>query len=413
VRRRASTTISVSFVERRGQRYYRARFLTAAGRDIREKIPDTFWRELGFEPPRRDAPKFEQLANQWAGRRCGEVEEEQARLHAAGLTAARPKMDLTQVFEYYCRRNPNLVASETLKRERCSFQALTKYIPSDTLPEDVDDDLAIEYRNARMTDTVQARRGTVVIDTKRPVRSRTIRNELDLLRRLVTFALRSSRQTGCEGVQFSELPEFREDETLQVALSEEEFKAILLHAGDRNRRLFIFGVCSMLRRTPLLELRGEWIDRKRSWLTVPAEFMKKGRSRARREFSIPLPMVAIEQLDDVRSGVVWPSNRTGEPVTWLDESLRTIADAAKVRRFSLHDLRTTGNTWLNSFGVDHLVRKRLMGHSMKTGDVTDLYTHLLEDELRKAVAIFDDIFSRLLPSSASADNVVAINEHRR
>lgn len=413
MRRRASTTVSVSFIEKRGHRYYRARFLTSNGRDIREKIPDSFWRALGHEPPLREAPKFEQLANQWAGRRSQEIEEEQGHLHATAAATSRKKMTIAEVFDHYCKRNPNLVSAETIERERCSFHALTRYIEPTTLPEDVDDDLAIEYRNRRMGDTVQSRHGAVIVDTKRPVRSRTIRNELDLLRRLVGFALKSARVTGCEAVQFSQLPEFREEGTLQVALTEEEFKAILSHASERNQRIFIFGVCSMLRRLPLLELRGEWIDRKKSWLTVPAEFMKKGRSRHAHELSIPLPKIAIKQLEGVRAGVVWPSRYDGEAVTQLDESLHRTADAAKVRRFSLHDLRTTGNTWLKNYGVDHLVRKRLMGHSMKTGDVTDLYTHLLDDELRKAVAFFDEIFSRLVPADTAGAEVISIDDHRQ
>jgi integrase len=411
MRKRTAIGVSVSFVERRGHAYYRARFLTPEGRDLREKIPDSFWLELGHEPPRREAPKFEQLANQWAGKRSREIEEEQTR-RAAATPPPRKKFTIAQVFEHYCARNPNLVGADTIDRERCSFAALTKHIPPDTLPEDIDADLVVEYRNLRMNDTVLARRGTIVTDTKRPVRSRTIRNELDLLRRLVAYALTSARITGCEGVQFSKLPEFREDETSQVALREDEFEAVLKHASERHRRILIFGVCSMLRRTPLLALRAEWVDRKRSWLRVPAEYMKKGRSRIRHELSIPLPTIAIQQLGDAPTGLVWPSGRTGGPLTWLDETLHRIADAAKVRRFSLHDLRTTGNTWLNTYGVGHLVRKRLMGHSLNTGDVTDLYTHLGDDELRSAVSTFDDIFSRLIPSDAATADVVSIDAHR-
>ncbi len=403
-------TISVWFDDERG--HYRARFRSRSA-DLREKVPDDFWRELGYpEAPRREAPKFEKLALQWATLRRTELEDETSRRRAELEAAARRKMTIAQVFELYCVKNPKLVAEMTLERDRCSFQAVTRHIDPGMLPEDIDDPILVDYRNRRMHDTVLARRGEVVTNTKRPVRSRTIRNELDLLRRLIAFAMKWERVTGCEGVRFSQIPNVTEEETQQVALTEDEFADILAHASERNRRLLIFGVCTMLRRTPLLAFRGEWVDWRRGWYEVPAELMKKGRSKARRVFSGPLAQIALEQLCDVRSGVVWPNSKNGEAVKWIDDSLIRIADAAKVRRFSLHDLRSTGNTWLKNHGVEHLVRKRLLGHSMNTGDVTDLYTHIVDDELAKAVSIFDDIFARILPSTEGG-TVLRMTDRRR
>ena len=103
----------------------------------------------------------------------------------------------------------------------------------------------------------------------------------------------------------------------------------------------------------------------------------------------------MEQLGTPRlKGYIWPAPRTGEPYTRM--GLDGLCAEAKVRPISEHDLRTTGNTWLHSHGVDHLTRKALMGHSLRTGDVTDLYTKVMKESMREAVGIFDEIFAGIL-----------------
>jgi integrase len=64
---------------------------------------------------------------------------------------------------------------------------------------------------------------------------------------------------------------------------------------DVTRRRLIFGVSTMLRKTPLVGLRAEWIDLDDPWLTVPASF-QKGRRAEKRELSVPLCEWAVEQL---------------------------------------------------------------------------------------------------------------------
>jgi integrase len=87
---------------------------------------------------------------------------------------------------------------------------------------------------------------------------------------------------------------------------------------------------------------------------------------------------------------------------------RKLADAAGVPRFSLHDLRATGNTWLANAGVDQRIRQYLMGHR-DGGPVISRYTKITADtekQIREAVAVFDEI-------RATKENVSSIRVRRR
>jgi len=65
--------------------------------------------------------------------------------------------------------------------------------------------------------------------------------------------------------------------------------------GDITRRRLVFGVTTLLRKTPLLGLRAEWIELDENWLNVPA-FAQKGRHGEKRALSIPLPLAEIRAL---------------------------------------------------------------------------------------------------------------------
>jgi integrase len=150
----------------------------------------------------------------------------------------------------------------------------------------------------------------------------------------------------------------------------------------------------MLRKTPLMALKSEWIDLPEAWLDVPRECMK-GKGSGKRPLSVPLCGWAVEQLSHrvAASGYVWPNLRSGRPVGNLTHMLDKIAEAAKVPYFSIHDLRATGNTWLANAGVDVRLRQYLMGHA-DGGPVINRYTKVTTDtvtQLREAVAVFDDL----------------------
>jgi hypothetical protein len=77
----------------------------------------------------------------------------------------------------------------------------------------------------------------------------------------------------------------------------------------------------------------------------------------------------------------------------VTNTLDDLAADAGVPRFSLHDLRATGNTWLANGGVDVRIRQYLMSHK-DGGPLITRYTKVTADtekEIRDAVRVFDEI----------------------
>ncbi|HJQ36223.1 MAG TPA: tyrosine-type recombinase/integrase [Thermoanaerobaculia bacterium] len=193
-----------------------------------------------------------------------------------------------------------------------------------------------------------------------------------------------------------------------MALSVDEFREVLNVLSPINRRRFIFGVTTMLRRTPLLGLRNEWIDREASWLSVPREYMKKGRSKHRSPLHVPLSQWALDQVRDLEpnvDGYLWPNPNTGKPMAWIDHIFSDASEKIGID-FSCHDLRTTGATWLAEAHVDELVISILLGHRSQFDasrgthhfhgrNVTRGYTKVFTEALREAVQVFDGIRTRV------------------
>lgn len=141
---------------------------------------------------------------------------------------------------------------------------------------------------------------------------------------------------------------------------------------------------------------------------MPAEFMKKGRAKRRYPLEVPVAQWTVDELRGASTvnGYFWSNSRTGMPIGRLFQILDPLAKRAKVRAFSLHDLRTTGATWLRQAKVDELVIAILLGHRStfdaasetfhaRGSNVTRGYTKLFESTLREAVAVFDEVRARL------------------
>jgi len=372
--------------------YYRARFWERGITDTYAKVPAKFWRELGIEPPTEKNDKHEKLALKWAAAEVGRRETALVNGH----NQRAHKMNLREAFEFYCERRAKKVAGETVLRDRVSFAAIARHVDVDAIiPEQVDEPMIERYKEERAEDVVTVRSGKSGATRKeigRTVRNRTINNEVDLAQRLVKFSWKWRNDlvspTNMERMQLDEIERLPEQDSQQVALTEGAVGEMLAGVDGYKRQMIIFGICSRLRDSNLLPLRGEWVSWPESWIRIPAEHMKGGN----RALSIPLPAIAMEQLGDPRlKGYIWANPETGLPYTKI----------TGIERFgiSLHDLRTTGNTWLYNHGVDHLTRKALMGHSLNTGDVTDLYTKVMDEKMIAAVSVLDDIFKRLLRPS--------------
>jgi integrase len=321
----------------------------------------------------------------------------------AELLAARGQSDqqpllLPELCELYFSKNPRMVSAATIERDCISAMNLCTLMPGHLLPDEIDEPAAVDFRNARL-----------LVDGARP---RSVLNELSFLKTLLKFGFEWQRLTGMRGVRLLKVPDVGPWESDGVALTKAEFRAVLGVLSETNRRRMIFGVTTMLRRTPLLALKQSWIDPERGWLSVPAEMMKKGRSRRRTPLEVPIAAWALEQtldLDANEHGYLWPS-ATGKPLTRVHDIFANCAEDAGVRPFSCHDLRTTGATWLRDEGVDELIIAILLGHKSTFdhasgsfhapgGNVTRLYTRVYESAMREAVGVFDRIRLEIDPPS--------------
>lgn len=308
-------------------------------------------------------------------------------LTVAAEPAPQASMSLAGVCELYFDQNPRKVSEATIERDRINARNLNRLITQLLSPDAIDEPTAVRYRNAR---------------EKEGARPRTILGELSFLRMVLKFGHAWQRETGMMGVRLASIPDVGAWESPGVALSVDEFAALLSVAGERECGILVTGVTTMLRRKPLLGLCGEWIDRGRRWLSVPAEVQKKGHARRRYGLEAPLSAWTVDCLPAEEIGLLWPSPATGKALTGPSRILMALRIRSGVREFSLHDLRTTGATWLREAGVDELVIAILLGHrstfdaergtfSPEGRNVTQGYTKVLEPRLREAVAVFDEV----------------------
>jgi integrase len=368
-------TATAFFDERRS--CWRVR-LRGGGFDTKANVPDEEFDAEGVSPMSTSA-RARNVAAGWATVKRAEL---------LGKPTPR-KMTLRQVFELMKAVNPDDVSEATWTRNEIHIRNLTRLPANEPLgsvaPDMIDGRLAATYRNERIETAA----------------GRTVAGELTFLVRLLRFGYEeAASKTGMTAIRLTTTPKVRLDEQEMVALTVDQFFKVLAatmkmeRGGDITRRRLIFGVTTLLRKTPLMGLRAEWFDLDDPWLDVPAS-AQKGRRGERRPLSIPLCGWAVEQLPRhlPRIGLIWPNPDTEKPTGNVTHTLQKLAREARVPEFSLHDLRATGNTWLANEGVDERIRKYLMGH-VGGGDVIDRYTKITAEtqkQIRDAVAVFDQI----------------------
>lgn len=362
---------SVAFDPARG-RYVVRRW--GRGYNTRKTVPPHVFTSVGADPFTHSR-RGEKIAEQWAA----QFENEERKRVQSGVASRR--MTLAEIYAMYHAKNPELVSAATLKRDRAHAANLIEFFGS--LPPDrIDDSAVLEYRNKRL----------------QSVRARTVGGELSLLRRLLQFGYASRRETGMRELSLLKLPRLPREEGSGVALTFDEFKLLMAanpapkRGGahdERVKRIIVLGVVTMLRRSNLLGLRTDWIDFERRWLTIPARFMKGERGR-KQSLSVPLCDVAMRAIGRPKGEYVFENPRTHTGTKEIRKSLTTLCANAGIREISHHDLRTTGSTWLVASGVNDHVRKYLLGHRL--APIEDAYVKPSEDQLRAAVAIFDELF---------------------
>ena len=327
----------------------------------------------------------ESIAAAWTLKR--RTEARLAEAAAAVMTPPVTEMSLAQICELYFAMNPRKVGAATIERDKISARNVCRLVSPLVSPDAINEPVAVRYRNTR---------------EREGARPRTILNELSFLRMVLTFGHAWQSDTGMRAMKLASVPDVGSWDSPGVALSVDEVGSLLEVADERDRSLIAVGVTTMLRRLPLLGLRSEWVDRGKRWLSVPPEWQKKGHAKRRYGLEVPVSAWTVDALPAVENGLLWPSPATGKPLTSPTRILMSLAHRARVRDFSMHDLRTTGATWLRTAKVDELTVSILLGQrcsidaqsgtfSPEGRNVTRGYTKVIESTLRDAVAMFDEV----------------------
>ena len=156
---------------------------------------------------------------------------------------------------------------------------------------------------------------------------------------------------------------------------------------DCVKPVILLALNTGMRRGELLSLVWENIRFDQRVLLVPGDSSKNSQSR-----DIPLNDAAVRILKNwqtttgASSGLVFPSPRGGK--LWsVDPAWYAVRDAAKIKGFVFHNLRSTFASWLAIQGVSLQIIGQLLGH--QTAAMTAIYAGLSDQVKSDAVAKLD------------------------
>ncbi|MBI5018474.1 MAG: site-specific integrase [Deltaproteobacteria bacterium] len=333
----------------------------------------------GMTPAKAAKARGDKLENRKPTRR----EERTQKQAAEAAEAARPT--LAKLWEEYKADHPNLKGLvtdenrfkkhigpplEDEKRKAPGYKpTLADKTPEDLLPIDLDRlrlSLAKDHKPA------------------------TVRNVLELVRRIVNFGTRKKRTAGLSfkiGSRKSgatvEMPKVHNERTEDLA--PEQLAALLtaIDADDNFQaaNLMKLALFTGMRRGELFKLQWDAIDQQRGFILIRDP--KGGKPQ-----NIPLSADAKAILDahprDPKSPYVFPGRKGGQRVD-INKAVREITKAAGLPADfrPLHGLRHTFASMLASSGkVDLYTLQKLLTHKSPT--MTQRYAHLRDDALKDA-----------------------------
>ena len=151
------------------------------------------------------------------------------------------------------------------------------------------------------------------------------------------------------------------------------------------------------RRGEIAGLRKSWI--RDGWITLPEGFAKN-----KREHRIPLGRASKELIDSIQSktDLLFPARgRTDVPFSGWSKSKLEFDKPLGFTDYTLHDLRRTFSSSMAKLAIPIHVTEKLLNHVSGTvSGVAAVYNrHSYSDEMRAAVAAYDEYLDRLLKSS--------------
>ncbi len=218
----------------------------------------------------------------------------------------------------------------------------------------------------------------------------TIRNTLELLRRIINFGLKRNR---CNGLTFKlEMPTVNNDATED--LDTEELERLLI-AIDEDSNIPVGQMMKMALFTGMR--RGEIFKLQWKNINFKTEFILLKDPKGGPDQKIPINDMVRDLLNSVlktKSPYVFPGLNGGKRID-ISRASRRIRDRAGLPKSfrPMHGLRHAYGSMLASSGkVDMYVLQKLMTH--KSPKMTQRYAHLRDDALKSGASQIDDIFSQ-------------------
>ncbi len=227
----------------------------------------------------------------------------------------------------------------------------------------------------------------------KPYAAATIRQVFVLIKRVFNW---SYQQGGYDGANPSErIDPPCVDNRVTECLSQEEIGRLVAVCDawpNRTAALVVkFALFTGLRQGEILHLRWQDIDFKNEMLTIQAEMAKGKKSNTLR-----LSRAALDVLNEVQSlridsGWVF-ANGAGEERKQFGKIWERIRAKANLPEgFRFHGLRHTFASYVASSGkVDLYTLQNLLTH--KSPQMTQRYAHLLDEAMKRATGVVDDIF---------------------
>lgn len=305
----------------------------------------------------------------------------------AEKAAMQNKPTIINLWKEYIKANPNLKGMTTdQNRFKNHIEPFfgTK-IPEEILPLDID-----RLRLKQLKGKAKA----------------TIRNCLELLRRIINFGIKRNR---CAGLTFKlEMP--RVDNEATEDLSEEELR-VLLKAIELDDNINVGKIMKMALYTGMR--RGEIFKLKWKHINLRTGFVFIKDPKGGPDQKIPINNMAREVLNSIsrsKSPYVFPGKK-GKKRTDISKAARRIIERAGLPKDfrPMHGLRHVYASMLASSGkVDMYVLQKLMTH--KSPKMTQRYAHLRDDALKSGAGQIDNIFKK---ATEKKKMVVSLNGYKK
>ena len=146
-------------------------------------------------------------------------------------------------------------------------------------------------------------------------------------------------------------------------------------------------------------MRARWLDLAGNTCTFPSEITKNKKTH-----QLPIGVLSHALLAarlGTDSAFLFPargSNEPSKPFNGWSKAKRALDAKASIAPWTLHDLRRTHATNLQRLGIKLEVIEALLNHvsGSRAGIVGVYQRHRYEAEMREAVRVFDEWFSKVI-----------------